>query len=188
MGKDLTTISQTVSEYDTPPINQVVRGTHSQLAALESTKQKVKSLFQLAKEEHFEDGMESIFSRALVDFVKKRGDIAIEAITETITDNDVNTETASESLRWLGLIEDPATHDSRLRLLEQCLNSLSPHIRDGAVLGLSFLDDPNVIPHLVAAVEQEKYVELREDMKQVLDQLECTLHAHPKNSTKKQMA
>ena len=45
-------------------------------------------------------------------------------------------------------------------------------IRDGALLGLSFLDDAHAVSYLKRAIEREGIEELRGDMKQVLEQLE----------------
>jgi HEAT repeat protein len=57
-------------------------------------------------------------------------------------------------------------------LLESSIFRSSARVRDGAALGLAFLDDPHAIPYLKRAIENEKYSELREDMQMVLAQLE----------------
>jgi hypothetical protein len=66
----------------------------------------------------------------------------------------------------------------RLWLLERSLGSLKARIRDGAILGLSSLNDPHAISYLKLAIEQEKCSELRKDMEQVLAQLESISQCH----------
>lgn len=130
------------------------------------------SLFRAAKELTFEDGMHTEFSRSLLAMVKEYGDQAIEVLEDLIIGNQVGIEEASEALRWLGQLEDASTHFRRLNLLGLSLGHSSARIRDGAILGLSFMDDPSAIPYIRAAIERETTRPLREDMRQVLAQLE----------------
>lgn len=66
----------------------------------------------------------------------------------------------------------------RLWLLERSLNCSQARIRDGAILGLSYLNDPHAISYLKLAIGLEKCTELREDMEQVLEQLESINQCH----------
>lgn len=133
---------------------------------------QVSSIFTKAKEEIFEDGMESDFSRNLFNFIKSYAHSAMEAIIPVTLSNQTNTEVASEALRILGRLNHKATYRERLWLLERGLYSTSARVRDGAVLGLAFLDDPLAIAPLKSAIERERIPELRQDMEQVLAQLE----------------
>lgn len=132
---------------------------------------ELETLFITGKEDYFEDGCESNFSRGLISCVQKYGNDAIEAITCFIVYEKISPEVASEALRWLGEINHPESYKFRLWLLERSLNCPSSRVRDGAILGLSYLNDPHAITYLEQAIEQEKIMELREDMKQVLAQL-----------------
>ena len=134
--------------------------------------QKIETLFGAAREQVFEDGMESDFSKELISLVKKYGNAAITVLTRLIITEQVNAEVASEALRWLGNIEHPASYRSRLWLLERSLFCSSARVRDGAALGLASLDDPHAIPHLRRAIQRENCNELRKDIEQVLIQLE----------------
>jgi hypothetical protein len=136
--------------------------------------EEVEALFESGKEENFEDGMESDFSKNLISVVKKYGNYALEIIGCLIVYEKVNAEVAGEALRWLGQLDHPETHRFRLWLLERSLSLSKAQIRDGASLGLSFLDDPHAITYLKSAIQKEEFKELRNDMKQVLDQLEKT--------------
>lgn len=137
----------------------------------EDIDQKIEALFEAAKEEDFEDGMESEFSKKLVFLLKRYGDAAMEALTYLIIYERVNAEVASEALRWLGRINHPASYHYRLWLLERSLRCSSAMVRDGATLGLASLDDHHTVTYLKQAIQQEPCKELRRDMEQVLIQL-----------------
>ena len=60
-------------------------------------------------------------------------------------------------------------------MIETCLiDSPSAWVRDGAGLGLSFLDDPRSIPDLEEAIKNESSKALKEDLVLVLNQLKET--------------
>lgn len=134
----------------------------------------VARLFRAAKEEEFEDGMESDFSKGLRSLVTAYSKRAIEAMTHLIVYEKVNPEVASEALRSLGSLEDVESYQYRRWLLERALQCSSPVVRDGAALGLAFMDDPHAIAYIRQAINREQCSELREDMEQVLVQLEST--------------
>jgi len=137
---------------------------------------KVQALFEVAREEFFEDGIESQLSKGLESLVKKHGENAIEVLANLVINERINAEVAAETLRWLGRISHPSTYSSRLWLLERSLFCSSARVRDGAALGLASLDDSTAIPYLIQAIGREKITELREDMRQVLSQLEENPH------------
>jgi len=143
----------------------------------EDIDRELASIFVVAKEEFFEDGIKSEFSRRLSSIVTRYGTEAIGAITDLIIGEKVNSETASEALRWLGLIDHSQTYNQRLVLSEIALFAASPKVRDGAALGLAFLDDPAAIPYLKRAIEREQIDGLKKDLEQVLEQLENTINA-----------
>jgi HEAT repeat protein len=130
------------------------------------------TLFAAAKDEYFEDGMESEFSRRLIRLLGEYGEKAVIELAFLILHDQVNAEIASEALRWLGHMEDTRSYQKRLWLLERSLFTPSARIRDGAALGLASLDDPHAVRYLRRAIDQESYPELRSDMEQVLAQLE----------------
>lgn len=132
---------------------------------------RMRALFTAAKEEVFQDGYESEFSKELISLVSRYGEQAMEPIIRLIVNEQVNPEVAAEALRWLGEIEEPLSRSSRRWLFERSLYSSSSRVRDGAILALASLDDPHAIPYLRRAIEQESCPELREDMEQVLEQL-----------------
>lgn len=132
---------------------------------------RFESLFRSARESHFEDGMESEFSRYLISLVQAYGPVSKDILARLIEDRTISPEVLSEALRWLGRMEGESTYEARLWLLEKGLNSPDATVRDGAALGLASMDDPRAIPYLEAAIQAEKLTDLRHDMEEVLDQL-----------------
>ncbi len=119
----------------------------------------------------FEDGMESPFSRALVAIVEEHGSIAIKEMTKLVAAKIMDTEVVSESLRWLGSMDDLSTHKERRDFLEGCLSHSSYLVRDGAICGLSALGDAST-GAVRSAMLAEPFPQLADDLRQLLDELE----------------
>ena len=132
---------------------------------------QLAALCAAARGEYFEDGVESPFSRELVCLIEEHGEAAVEPLAELIGHDLIGDEVASEALRWLGLMERGPAYGGRRRLLEDCLRSHSLKVRDGAALGLSFLNDPHAIPYLNRAIEREERQWLRQEMQHVVEEL-----------------
>ena len=141
----------------------------------EALTEELKRIFFAAREEVFEDGMDSVFSRRLVMFMKRYSRLGIDVLSELLILEHVNAEVAGEALRHVGYFEHSETHIPRRRLLEHCLFGSSAKIRDGAILGIAAMDDPKSIPFVEQAVERERISGLKEDIMDVLDQLHETL-------------
>lgn len=137
--------------------------------------EEIRQVFLEAREEVFEDGMESNFSRKLSVLVEEHKNQAIEFAAGYMDSEEFDEEVASESLRQLGHSKHMPTYNSRLDLLVCSLQNESSMVRDGAILGLASLDDPGVIPDVEEAVAREQDPELRDDMIKVLEQLRATL-------------
>jgi hypothetical protein len=69
--------------------------------------------------------------------------------------SQVATSAVAEALRWLGLIRDPKTHAIRRWLLCDSLGASSVLVRDGAIVGLSYLNDPGTKNYLKLALSRE---------------------------------
>jgi hypothetical protein len=72
----------------------------------------------------------------------------------------------------LGRIEDEITKYERYELLIRSIVSESAIIRDGAVSGLSFLDDKRAIPQLRMLLESETAPILKNNIKVAIKCLE----------------
>jgi HEAT repeats len=137
----------------------------------QEAEQQFLSLFSSSVGLNFEDGMENPLSRGLTTLVTAYGPLSKDILAKLFEDKSVSPEVLSEALRWLGRMVDQQTYEARLWLIERALASPAPVVRDGAVLGLSSMDDPRAIRYLRLAAEREELPELRSDMLQVLDQL-----------------
>jgi len=157
---------------DTSITSYYLENSTSEFIYFEFLSKKANALFRSAKDDVFEDGVESDFSRNLIDFITIYGHSAMETIIPIILSDRISTEIASEAFRVLGRLNHKATYRDRLWLLERGLYSTSARVRDGATLGLAFLNDSLAIPPLKSAIEREAIPELRQDMEQVLTQLE----------------
>lgn len=129
---------------------------------------ELNRIFTSAKDEIFEDGIEVNFSRSLMNFILKYNELSIDTLSATILSNKYSSSIISEALRWIGKLDHPQTHYSRLNLLERCLFSDSYYIRDGAILGIEFLDDKNAIDTIKIAMEKENVPEIKKYMSQVI--------------------
>jgi hypothetical protein len=165
-------VQQFHQKNDTSTASYYLENSTSALIYFDFLDKKANALFIAAKDEIFEDGMESDFSRNLIEFVSTYGHSAMEAIIPVILSARLNTEVASEAFRVLGRLNHKTTYRDRLWLLERGLYSASARVRDGAALGLAFLNDPLATAPLKSAIERESTPELRQDMEQVLAQLE----------------
>jgi hypothetical protein len=169
----LSSSTQPIEALRSPNRQQTAWGVSTELyEPSDALYSEIETVFRTAKEEFFEDGMETIFSHQIDSLVKKYGFEALEAITCLIVYKRVETEVAGEALRWLGRIEHAESYKYRRWLLERSLSLPSTRVRDGATLGIASMDDKHAIPYLKTAIEHEFCSELKEDMEQVLEQLE----------------
>ncbi|HEX6715571.1 MAG TPA: HEAT repeat domain-containing protein [Pyrinomonadaceae bacterium] len=154
-------------------LNELLR-TKSDLADLNenSVKQQFITLSELAKDEIFEDGVESNFVKGLGHIVKGAGAQSLATLFGLIECENRNDEIIAETLLWLGRLNDPSTHQERLHFLEKSLEHRSSRVRDAAATALSSMDDPKSAFALQQAIERELNPDLREDMRQVLAELE----------------
>ena len=60
----------------------------------------------------------------------------------------------------------------RRQLLEGYLTHDSAVVRDGALIGISYLETPDVLPSLRTAYEREPCDELKQDILDVIEELE----------------
>lgn len=137
-------------------------------------RQAVLDLFRNARDEFFEDGIDSEFSRGLISMVNRYGDFGVSALAGEILNLRGSEEAASEALRWIGRIRSEVSRGYRRWLLERSLFSTSPKIRDGAVLGLASMADPLSASELKRAASSETVEPIRQDILELLAQLEDT--------------
>lgn len=169
------TIRDTVSEVTAAQEeSQDMEGSSAQERPQVRIDKEIESLFRAAEKEVFEDGMENVFSEELTLFVNRYGNVSLDIMESLLFSSKADVEVVAQALRSLGEMHHPPSRDLRRSLIEKGLRQSSPWVRDGAVLGLAWLDDPAAIPSLTKAVQQEQIDELRRDMGKVLSQLERT--------------
>jgi hypothetical protein len=139
--------------------------------------QELDSVLYSARDETFEDGMESEFSQNLVRFIYQYKNLALDCLEKRMESKDANPEVLSEALRWLPRIDDQATYKQRLNLISRCLFLPWARVRDAAVLALSSLADDAAVKPLKKAIEREEIAELRADMIDALLYIEAASRA-----------
>jgi hypothetical protein len=137
-----------------------------------SVEQELQQVFRAARYEIFEDGVESEFSQRLVELIARSGESTLLESNALIRASSTPRHVAAEALKWLGWIRDPHTHAFRRWILADNLTAASVLVRDGAIVGLTYLNDPATKQYVIAARSKEVSAELCRDLDQLIDQLE----------------
>lgn len=140
---------------------------------------RVRDLFVRAEDELAETGSAKNFGHRLQSIVREVGVPAVDAVAQIIQRGGTRDSLLFEVLPRLGMLEHPPSYRRRFDLLVEGLNSPSSTVRDGAGLGLAFLDDPAAIPHLEQAIRKERVRDLKDDLQLALDQLVETARSGP---------
>lgn len=111
---------------------------------------------------------ESKLTRIIADY----DSLAIMVFSTLLDTQRIKFLQAIELLRFIGKINHPPTYLHRTWLLEKNLFAMSKYVRDGASLGLLYLENPSTIKPLKEAIDREPTKQLRENMIQVLGELE----------------
>ncbi|MCY3778917.1 MAG: hypothetical protein OXG78_01285 [Chloroflexi bacterium] len=136
---------------------------------------QIANVFSLGDTIRVESGMVNDFSLELERLIRNHGKSALDSIQRYILQERTTTYLAMEALKYIGNFRIDALHHQRRKMLERCLReSRFAWVRDGASLGLSFMDDPLSIPALKKAIQRESNQELKEDLIEVLEQLQET--------------
>lgn len=135
---------------------------------------QARDAFQLARGVEFESGMDYPFYHAINELIVKYKGDALPSIRR-ILNNHADPYTIHFTLRHIGKIENQDSLYARLAFIAAYLSHKSAIARDGAALGLANLDHPAAIYSLKKAISVEPVSDLKQDMIQVLNQLERTL-------------
>lgn len=139
--------------------------------------QSLLRIFKRGREEVFQNGMESIFSRDFTALLETHGVSALVALDALLESGaQLSDEVIGEACRWMGHLEQPTTHVYRRHILCRllCTSKRSLDVRDGALLGLASLDDPDALPCVEYALEREASDDFKRMIQQVVDQLRET--------------
>jgi hypothetical protein len=156
--------------------HNVEAGTSPVVAIASIVKRKINDginrLLIIAEDENFQDGVESNLSLGLAALVTRFPNETLNAIKGVLVSRKVSLSVHTEILGLMGRIENDATKDERLSILVLNLMDKSPLVRDGAAIGLAYLNDRRAVAHLQKAVGTESIATLREDLQSVIEQLE----------------
>jgi len=168
-------INETVAAYHVTLDQGAPQASADFTQAAQDLRAQLLTLFYEAEEETFEDGMASAFSRRLLALLAEQGEPVMNQIILLTEENAIAPEVLAEALRWFGHMGEGVAYAHRRWLLEHALHHASVRVRDGAILGLSFLEDPGTISALKRALAQEPHATLRHDIAQVLQDLQESL-------------
>ena len=124
-----------------------------------------------ARNERFEDGMESRFSERVRKSILSGGTNAVSAWAQALTFRDNAYETTEEFLRIIGDMRDQESHEKRREVLTTMLQHGKPAVRDAAGLGIAALNDPSTLPGVKEALDAESEEWVRRGLRQVAEQL-----------------
>ena len=124
-----------------------------------------------ARNERFEDGMESRFSERVRKSILSGGSGATSGWVEALTLRDNAYETTEEFLRIIGDMRDERSHGQRREVLTRMLRHGKPGVRDAAGLVLAALDDPSTLPAVKEAIDAETEEWVRRGLRQVAEPL-----------------
>jgi hypothetical protein len=158
--------------------NVTLNVTELELADPAPLVQRLSLVFEMAFAEEFEDGTDSNFSRTLDSFIQIYGNAAISALEKILHSGQTNAEVAGEALRWIGKVQHEESRRYRLTVLQKNLKSSSVRLRYATAVGLAAMDDPNAIPFLTEAIENERHDKMRSHLQLVLKQLQQTRQCH----------
>ena len=145
--------------------------THAGFAPRVAIEGGVKGLVAAARDERFEIGMDSSFSRGLDELSRIEPRAVLAALTEHV--DHLGHEVFAEVMRWTSRQPLSVIRDFAVDLLERGLTHESSFIRDAAALGLAELLEEKALDRLRGAYRVEKVPELREDIGDLIQSLEC---------------
>ena len=134
--------------------------------------ERIASILERAREESFEDGVESQLHRDLTYLIRQHGTEVIETLIKGVQSGSIQAEVASEVLRCIGDTDSNGTRADQLRVLEHGLFAESGYVRYGAAIGLAHLNDPTALRSLRSAAQRETIPAQKHLIEQVIDQLD----------------
>lgn len=134
--------------------------------------QIILNLFKSYGHEEFDSDIAYYFTNDLEQSILDYGKPALIIIGNIISREILNHNLVNEILKALGRIEDTETNNIRFDLLIRLLKNVSATIRDGAVSGLSFLDDKRALPQLRILYELETAPILKGNIQVAIENLE----------------
>ena len=129
---------------------------------------QLDSILGRVRDEIVEDGMTNTITMELPRLVASHYRSVLPAIAALTDGTRTSAAVTAELLKEVGRVRDAISHFDRRWLLEHALSSPNPAARDGAGVGLSWLQDPRAAESLRAAVAKEAIPQLKADLEEVL--------------------
>ncbi|MBN2238177.1 MAG: HEAT repeat domain-containing protein [Dehalococcoidales bacterium] len=135
------------------------------------TKQEITKLYYSYQQEMLDTESSEEFSEQLELFIQMNGTIATFLVSYYLQNSDINDDLKCETLKAIGRTEDEVTSPERYKLLLQHLKDSSVTVRDGAICGLSYFNDPRAIPQLRFLYFNESSPILKNNIKVAIESL-----------------
>jgi hypothetical protein len=124
--------------------------------------------------EEFDTDVSYDFTNAINRLIQSKGKRLFHAIDQLLNTRSVSEDMVFEILRAFGRIDDENTKEARYEFIIRFLKNESPIIRDGAITGLSFLDDKRALLQLRMLFEKESIPTLKNNIKVAIKGLESS--------------
>ena len=154
-----------------PSKNYTHEASFDQLARL-TTKVRLEQLLFAAKEERFEPGMETHFSRGLQELHSQGNEALLRLIELKLSEERKNSEVLSAVLEWVSHQEKPTSFHTIIRILASGLHNDSPLVRDAAALAFAYFDPKTARNYIRDAIDRETVKELKSDLCELFASLE----------------
>lgn len=117
----------------------------------------------------FESGSDEHIKVELETFITEYEEIFFSTFSEIIYEYKLSEIFINEVLIQIGMLDNNISFIERTRFLQLMLFNKSLHIRDGAVQGLSYLNNKSSITSLKSALEKEQNKFLKSDIKELIN-------------------
>lgn len=117
----------------------------------------------------FESGSDEHIKLELEIFITEYEEIFFSTFSEIIYEYKLSEILLSEALIQIGMLDNNISFLERTNFLQLMLFNKSLHIRDGAVQGLSYLNNKSSITSLKSAFEKEQNKFLRSDIMELIN-------------------
>ena len=151
-----------------PSVNQSIPELHSP----ELLEDHLDRLYSVARDELFEVGRRSQFSKGLQQLCAYDPVTVMQSVKVRLADDRISVEVLAETLRWAADQEAITIRDTVIAFLSMGLWHTSSLVRDTAALSLAYLDEKAALAPLQRALEREEVPELRDDLAALMRSLE----------------
>lgn len=130
----------------------------------------IRNLLDSLEDEEFETEIDN-YTVNFANIIQSRGRSVIGIINKLIDRSEISDNLMYKMLQLIGRLTDETTYSDRFMLLLRCLEDKGAVIRDGAVIGLSFMDDKDALPYLAKAFSKEIVPTLKRNIEVAMDEL-----------------